>query len=104
MSGCMASANDRLRSTGQRYRAKTMPQAMKLNTMLIPNKARVGIINIFLALGLELINTAGGTSEACRPAPPKKYITRVSPPKSPQWRLGGDATPARNGIEPGAHR
>jgi hypothetical protein len=45
----MASARDRRRSTGQRYRVKTMPHAMKLKAMLIPNKARVGIINIPLA-------------------------------------------------------
>jgi hypothetical protein len=32
----MDSARDWPRSCGQKYRAKAMPQAMKLNTMLIP--------------------------------------------------------------------
>jgi hypothetical protein len=44
MSGCMASARDRRRSIGQRYHAKAMPHAMRLNAMLIWNKASEGII------------------------------------------------------------
>src|SRR5215471_17640281 len=47
MSGCMASARDRRRSSGKTYRAKTMPHAMKLNAMLIPNKASGGMIDSF---------------------------------------------------------
>jgi hypothetical protein len=44
MSGCMASARDRRRSIGQRYHAKAMPHAMRLNAMLIWNKASEGMI------------------------------------------------------------
>jgi hypothetical protein len=43
----MASAREWRRSSGQRYRATTMPHAMKLNAMLIPNKASGGIINMW---------------------------------------------------------
>src|SRR5262249_31833742 len=43
MSGCMASARGCRRSSGKTYRAKTMPHAMKLNAMLIPNKASGGM-------------------------------------------------------------
>ena len=35
------------RSSGKTYRAKTMPHAMKLNAMLIPNKASGGIRDSF---------------------------------------------------------
>jgi len=43
----MASARDWRRSSGKRYRAKTMPHVMKLNAMLIPNKASGGIMDSF---------------------------------------------------------
>src|SRR5262245_4910684 len=47
MSGCMASMRGWWRSSGQRYRAKTIPHAMRLNTMLIWNEASEGILDSF---------------------------------------------------------
>src|SRR5215471_11025014 len=45
--GCRARARGRLRSAGQKYRAVTIPQAVKLRAILTPYNARWGIMDFF---------------------------------------------------------
>src|ERR1700757_216652 len=56
--GCNASARCRSRSSGQMYRAVTIPQAMKLNAMLPKNQSCDTMNTSFLEF--QPLTTAGG--------------------------------------------
>src|SRR5262249_3324798 len=88
MSGCMASARDWPRSTGHTYRTKTIPHAMKLNAMLIPNRAREDSIDMTLVgvLAVEGAPPRGGRAFAWAAYAPHQWFRRqVRPSRQPPF-------------------
>src|SRR5262245_23042306 len=60
--GRRARARGRVRRAGQTYRAVTIPHAMQLRTILIPNTARGGIMNSLPALLLAVVRVGASPS------------------------------------------